>query len=330
LRKITHIVFVCTALLALLIGCGGEIEIATPDVPTGTPAPRATPTATATQVIAGAPILQPTPETPTPTITPTPLVHYIQEGDTLGGIALQYGVSVQALQAVNGIENPLLLQIGQRIIIPTGNEEEYELPSFLLPTPTPLPFGVRGVGFYETPVGSLWCLGEVVNTGSYSLTNVLVQVSLFDEGGAQVALADTFLSANILPPSARAPFGILFVSPVPFASHQIAILRADAVGPSSSGYVPLTVDQAEGAPVGEQLEVTGIVRNATGTAVERAMVVVTVYDEEGIVTGFRQQEATGGEALAPAATTPFRIRLDAHGGLPADFSTIAFGRTAGE
>ena len=33
-------------------------------------------------------------------------VHVVQKNETLGGIALRYGVSVSTLQAYNGISNP--------------------------------------------------------------------------------------------------------------------------------------------------------------------------------------------------------------------------------
>jgi sulfatase modifying factor 1 len=52
-----------------------------------------------------------------PTIAPT--VHVVQAGDTLGAIAKQYGVTVEALQEVNAISDPKRLQIGQELIIPT-------------------------------------------------------------------------------------------------------------------------------------------------------------------------------------------------------------------
>jgi LysM repeat protein len=50
--------------------------------------------------------------------TPTPLVHVVEAGDTLYGIALEHGVSLDSLLAANAIENPDLLRIGQTIIVP--------------------------------------------------------------------------------------------------------------------------------------------------------------------------------------------------------------------
>jgi len=42
----------------------------------------------------------------------------VQPGETLSGIARQYGVSVDALMAANDITDPHLIKIGQEIIIP--------------------------------------------------------------------------------------------------------------------------------------------------------------------------------------------------------------------
>jgi len=316
-------------MLALLTGCGGVITPET-ETPTASPSPGVTPPP-ARRATATAPI-QPTPATATPTITPTPIIHVVQQGETLAGIAADYGVSVQALQAVNGIENPLLLQAGQELIIPTGEEIAAAQPELLLPTPTPLSLGVRGVGFYETPVGSLDCLGEVVNTTPYTLTNVQVRVTLFDSAGVPVIEGDAFAAADILPPSARAPFRILFISPPPgFASHQVTVLRGEFAGGLTEGYIPLAVDGAEGAPSGAQFEIAGAVRNPDPErTASRVVVVVTTYDEEGRVSGIRQQTVDVGEGLAPGATASFRLLLPTYGGTPADFSVIAFGRAGGE
>jgi len=48
------------------------------------------------------------------------VIHVVQAGDTLGAIAKQYGVTVEALQEANAISDPNRLQIGQELIIPKG------------------------------------------------------------------------------------------------------------------------------------------------------------------------------------------------------------------
>ena len=62
---------------------------------------------------------------------PTPFVHVVQEGDTLSGIALKYGVGLDELIAANELVNPDLLRLGQEIMVPSLGSG--------LPTMTPVP-----------------------------------------------------------------------------------------------------------------------------------------------------------------------------------------------
>ena len=50
-----------------------------------------------------------------------PIKHTVQDGETLSGIALRYGVSVQVLADTNGISDPDMIRIGQTLTIPTGS-----------------------------------------------------------------------------------------------------------------------------------------------------------------------------------------------------------------
>ena len=65
-------------------------------------------------------VLRPTDATPppTPTPTPTPVFYIVQSGDTLSKIALQYGVTIEALATRNDIDDPRSLRTGVKLIIP--------------------------------------------------------------------------------------------------------------------------------------------------------------------------------------------------------------------
>jgi LysM repeat protein len=318
--------FFLAAALIVLTACGEVItpQPTTDTSPAGTPAPAATPTL---RLTATPPLTPPAP-TATPTFTPAPVVHVVQEGETLLSIAFDYGVSLQALQTANGIENPQFLQVGQRLTIPTGDEGTVTTPGLLLPTPTPLPFGVRGVAFYETPVGSLWCLGEVVNTTEFTLTNVQVRVMLFDAAGERLTEGDAFAAADLIPPGERSPFGILFTNPPPeWTSPQVAIVRGEAAGTLADSYVPIAVIEAEGQPTGSQIHMSGVVQNTSADqAASGVSVIVTTYDAEGLVTGFRQGAVEVESALAPGTTAPFSLLFTFHGDVPTDYNVIALGR----
>lgn len=103
---------------------GGPTVTATPVAtptrrPTATPAPSPTPTVTAT---------------PTPTPTPTPVIHVVQPGQTLYGIARLYGVTVAELSQANGLSTMSYLRPGDQLIIPVGPESTPVVPGLTIHT----------------------------------------------------------------------------------------------------------------------------------------------------------------------------------------------------
>ena len=86
--------------------------------PTSTSVPTTAPTAAPTAVPTAAP-------TAAPTVVPTTApsgekTHVVQPGENLFRISLHYGMTYQILAAANGIINPDLISIGQRLTIPAG------------------------------------------------------------------------------------------------------------------------------------------------------------------------------------------------------------------
>jgi LysM repeat protein len=49
-----------------------------------------------------------------------PVVHVVRWGETLSGIAVRYGTTVQAIAATNHIANPHRIYAGQRLTIPSA------------------------------------------------------------------------------------------------------------------------------------------------------------------------------------------------------------------
>ena len=282
--------------------------------------------------------LSPIPPTPTftPSPTPTPVIHVVEQGDTLFGIAIEYGVSVDALTAVNGLDETDFLRIGQALVIPLGEAEEESravVPAdrMILPTPTPLPLEADSVALYETPVGGLLCMGEVVNTFDAPVTNLQVEILLLAPDDTRLASAITLAAADYLAPEDRAPFSFLFSDP-PAGVEDVAarVLRAEAISPITADFVAMEVRDTEGAVSGPQYRIQGTVVNPSDQLVGRVTVVTMIYDSEGLVMGYRQEFIGAEEVLAPGGTWRFDVlltpqRLEA----PSSFRVLAWAVAGG-
>jgi len=260
----------------------------------------------------------------TPTPTPTPIIYVVQAGDNLLGIARQYGVTVEALQEANAITDPRLLQIGQELVIP---REEEGLANQPTPTPTPLPFQIANVGFYETPVGSLWCLGEVINNTGAGIEQVQVAVSLYNAEGEIVATGSTFTEFDIIPNEGKMPFALLFTEPPSgFSHHQVVALSGVTVAHWGRNYMDLSIESDHGEASGERAYVvTGQVRNTGQHDAEQIRIVVTAYDAEGRVVGIRRGSPET-QTLGVGESSPFRVSLSPLGGQVVTHTVQAQGR----
>ncbi len=65
-----------------------------------------------------------------------PLTHTVQRGETLGAIALRYGLTWQELAAANGLANPHWISVGQVLALPSDATPP---PAFTPPAPAPAP-----------------------------------------------------------------------------------------------------------------------------------------------------------------------------------------------
>ena len=319
----------------LLSGCGTVMTPA--PAPTLTGAAIAPPVAgaTPTPTIAPASFLTPIPPTPTftPSPSPTPVVHYVVSGNTLLGIALEYGVTVDALLQANGLSINEYLRIGQALIIPLGREEIEAVTvvepvgNLILPTPTPQPLEITGVSLRRTAVGGLLCLGEVRNVIGSPVTNMQVQVVLVDAGGNPLAQQTALAAVDYLPPEQRAPFAVTFRDPPAGAVDvRVALLRAETIGAITAGFVPLTVTEVQAGMSGPQYRVAGNLVNESGVAIELPTVVVTLYDAAGLVLSYREAVLADVGSLAVGAQAPFAVLLTFQGVTqPADYQIVAWG-----
>lgn len=289
-------------------GCGRILQQPTPTFVAGaSPTATDTPRPTATRRATFTPVPATPSNTPTPTVTPTPIIYVIQQGDTLLVIARRFGVTVQAIQEVNGITDPRRLQINQEIIIPL---QEGDGEPTAVPTPTPVALKIQGLAFHRTPVDSLWCMGEVVNVSGRAAEEVQVQVSLHDEQGRLLASGAAFTQLDILAAGGRTPFAVFFSAPPSsFAQYQTRVLSGVPSTHLGPRYPNLAVVEDWGGWLDENnYQVRGQIHNTGEADAEQVVSVITLYDEEDHVVGARTVEIPA-EVFLAGAMAPFEVTL---------------------
>ena len=94
---------VLAAALLLLSACGGSLT-----APTVTPRP----------TVEGASVTPAPVVSDSPTPSPTSFLYTVKDGDTLGAIADEFGVSLESLMQANSITDPTTLHVGDVLMIP--------------------------------------------------------------------------------------------------------------------------------------------------------------------------------------------------------------------
>jgi LysM repeat protein len=248
-------------------------------------------------------------ETPLP--SSTPFTYTVQQGDTISSIALQFGVSMDDLQAANPEISPNTMSIGQVIRIPSNPEN----PSGE-PTPTPAPFTIQQIECYPTADGGIWCFVLAHNDFPDFLENVSAQVTLVDSQDTVLASQTAFLPLNILPPNTSLPLAVFFPPEIPFdAQPQVQVLTAIRLLPNDERYLPATVNNTlvQVGGQGRSARLSGWVSlPEEAQAASQVWVAATAYNESGRVLGVRRWEWQAG--LAPGGSLPFEFMLSSAGG----------------
>lgn len=303
------------AFLLALAGCAaGDMSLPTiVPLPTDTPVvaltPSITPLPTAT--------LAPSP-TPSPTLTPTPepVTYTVTENDDMFGVALRYGISLDALKAANPSVIPNMMGVGTMLIIPitptpasVGNGQG-------APTQTPNPLSPLKLAMapicYQDALGGAYCFAQLENTSDSPVENPSVRFTLSSSGNSLEM--DGILPFNVLPAQQTLPVVAYFSAPIP-EGFEVRAQITDwlPVMPDDVRYLEAKITSeppviAEGANFAE---VAGVVEIPQGQA-DYVWVLGVAYDLEGQVLGLRRWEAE--TPLSTGSSIPFTFRLYAmHG-----------------
>ena len=257
----------------------------------------ASPSATRRAVIRTAAIASPVP-------SPTPRSHIVRENETLSEIALRYDLSLEELLAANPQVDPLVLQIGQQLIIPVEGQAGVSTTD----TP-PAPLVVQPPTCYSTAADGTLCLGIVENDQETPAERVSVRVQLLDAEdrplGEQVAgLEQAYIAAG-----QTAPYRALFAE-VPeqqVASVVVTLEGATLTDTIDRRFVVLDVREEQLQQDGPRYVFTAELYNGTTRTTAPPRAVVTLLDGSDQIYGYRVWQAENN--LSPGGETQVRLSI---------------------
>ena len=230
----------------------------------------------------------------TPEPSPTPLVHRIQGGDTLLGISLRYGVSLENLLLANPGIDPRFLSVDQEVIIPGPEGEPVGI---LLPSPTPINVGIEAPRCFRSAPGGVLCIANVVNNLDVAVEGVFAKFALY-RNGEWVGDYTSYGPLNLISPGDSLPIAIRipeWEGEVPNA--ELMVLSGVAVPDPSSRYTDVSLSEVRTttSPDGSYAVISGVVEVPEISEDEaiRIRLLGVVYDEDGFPIGLALIEKDG-------------------------------------
>jgi hypothetical protein len=289
----TYLILILLLITITLSSCVGETTIQlpesinTPILATSTLKIVATQTFTVT--------LTPTPvhtATQLPSPTSTPRSHSVKLGETLGGIALIYNVSLDGILSINPEVNPNAMTVGMTILIPAGTQ----IPGNQTPFPTPIAMPVTDLNCLADSSKGVWCFGLIENITDSILESVVVNINLADQQATALFSQKALLPLNVLFPDEKLPFAAYFSPEMPdpfqFSAQFSSSIPLDV---EVNQYLRVEIlDQQITINDSSTAHVSGSFELPENTS--HIWVVAIALNESGEIIGLRKWEPTDPEA----------------------------------
>jgi LysM repeat protein len=180
-------------------------------------------------------------------------IHVVRRGETLANIAWRYGVSVNTLVRLNGIRNPNLIYVGQRLRIPgpaataTPKPQATNTPVAATATPPVCVCPQAEAIIINNPVQGVTITSPVLVTGVGAAFEQQISVRILDQEGAQIGGGVAFISGEL---GQIGPFSGTFTFTVP-STPQMGRIQVLSISPRDGAIEHLTsvsVNLAKAAP----------------------------------------------------------------------------------
>jgi len=251
-----------------------------------------------------------------PSPSATPRTHTVKQGETVSGIALLYGVTIDAILTANPKVNPNMMVVGSTLIVPAGVGTK--APAGDLATATPLPVRLEGVHCATVQDGGAWCFVVAHNSQKTRMESISVIIRIADEKGEGMLSQEAFAMLNLLPAGKTLPLAAYFPEPVPKNIQASAeLLTALPVKAGDDRYLPVKLGEVKTSilPDGLSANVNGKVSLDKGSArAQQVWVLMIAYDASERVIGLRRWEMSAGQVLKAGKQMAFAATVYSTGG----------------
>jgi hypothetical protein len=179
-----------------------------------------------------------------------------------------------------------------------------------IPSETPLVAEVRDVFPIHTSIGSVYFIGEIVNTGTLPIAKPETIISLLDASGKRLAFQTGYTIHDVIQPGQTVPVAVLFTDPPSiWQGFEVFLQAKPATGREFMGYTDFRVE-SDALTKEEQgyYVISGEMKNTGIAKAEFIQAVVALYGQDKKLVGMGSSYVEEGK-LDPSASSSFSVRV---------------------
>jgi len=253
-------------------------------------------------------------QAPLPTQIPTPVVHIVALGDSISSIALQYGVTIDAIIAANPDIQPTVMIVGDQVVIPITNGDNTPILADALAREIDL---MNPACFPH--LDGLLCTVLVRNKGANNLKDVILDYELMNDAGESIAMVSAPAALRGLGPGSAIPASAFFDGVSTAADILVTVNWARYGEPAENDGPQIVLENITTTFDELYAQAAGTITAETDDAKADVTLVAVAFNDQGAVIGIRRQDS----AIPSNTSVDFSISVFSSGGPITDVELYA-------
>ena len=228
-------------------------------------------------------------------------------------------------QLAGRVTTALVMPAATQVSGETAQRSEAKLASVkATPSEALLSAEVQDVIPVHTSIGSVYFVGEIVNTGQHAVAKPEAIIALLDAEGKRVAFRTGYSIHDVIPPNEAIPVAVLFTDPP--ANWQSFEVFLQVQAPTGREFMAYTDFTSPEATISQDefgyYVVSGIVQNNGSARAEFVQAVVRLYGQDKKIVGMGSAYIEQ-SILDPGESSSFAVRI-MNVAAPATFYRLQF------